>query len=328
MPYITEQLVAALEPKDKDYFIWDSNIKGFGVKVTPLGRKTFVFQWKNAGKNGGTKRRKIGLHSEISVKAARHLARNAKDQASASFSIAEHVSDLTTSNYERRQGKASADNTVDPLIIEDPEKVEDALVKYFSEHAGTRNRIMAAASKILIEKGFDTSIDLIAIEANLSRYTVYNYFSNKEELVKAVINEVSKSIFEINIPKLDLNHDPYESLLFYAKEFRKIAQSERFRQVYILAMNARNDDHLAIIRYAADLAQKRILRNLELYISSQMKRKVFKKKNAIWLAEQFISAVEGNERPRIMFGLPVKSQEEANGYLECLVENFVAGLLV
>lgn len=328
MPHITEQLVAALEPRDKDYFIWDTKIKGFGVKVTPLGRKTFVFQWHNSRDKGGTKRRKIGLHSEISVKAARHLAKNAKDQALASFSIADHISDLNANNHERYQGKAPADNAVDPLIIEDPEKVEDALVKYFSEHAGTRNRIMAAASRVLIERGFDTSIDIIAIEANLSRYTVYNYFSNKDELIKAVINEVSKSIFEINIPKLDLDIDPHESLLFYAKEFRKIAQSERFRQVYILAMNARNDDHLAIIRYAADLAQKRILKNLEIYISSQMKRKIFKKKNAGWLAEQFISAVEGNERPRIMFGLPVKSSEEASEYLECLVENFVAGLLV
>ena len=121
---------------------------------------------------------------------------------------------------------------------------------------------------------------------------------------------------------------PHEALLFYAKEFRKIAQSERFRHVYILAITARNDDHLALVRYAADLGQKRILKNLETYISSQMRRKVFKKKNATWLAEQFISAVEGNDRPRIMFGLTIKSQAEADEYLECLVENFLSGLMV
>ena len=36
---ITKNLVDRVEPDGKDQFIWDTEIKGFGLKVTPAGSK-------------------------------------------------------------------------------------------------------------------------------------------------------------------------------------------------------------------------------------------------------------------------------------------------
>ena len=37
MPKLTKRAVDALQPKEKDYFVWDSEIIGFGLRVMCSG---------------------------------------------------------------------------------------------------------------------------------------------------------------------------------------------------------------------------------------------------------------------------------------------------
>jgi hypothetical protein len=37
---ITKRLVDAAQPRDRLYRVWDAELKGFGLKVTPAGAKT------------------------------------------------------------------------------------------------------------------------------------------------------------------------------------------------------------------------------------------------------------------------------------------------
>ena len=57
---ITKRVVDAAHPKEKDRFLWDSELKGFGLKVTPKGKKTYLVQYRL--KAGSTKRFTIGPH--------------------------------------------------------------------------------------------------------------------------------------------------------------------------------------------------------------------------------------------------------------------------
>lgn len=57
---ITKRTVDATFPTDKDNFIWDNELKGFGLKVTPKGKKTYLVQYRLNG--GATKRFTIGPH--------------------------------------------------------------------------------------------------------------------------------------------------------------------------------------------------------------------------------------------------------------------------
>lgn len=46
MPKITKRLIDAIEPIHKDQFVWDDLLPGYGLKVTPSGRKVFIVQYR------------------------------------------------------------------------------------------------------------------------------------------------------------------------------------------------------------------------------------------------------------------------------------------
>lgn len=71
---LTAKTVSAARSATKPYFLWDPDLKGFGLKVFPSGTKTFVVQYR-APSDGKTKRRAIGkFESPWSPKAARDEA--------------------------------------------------------------------------------------------------------------------------------------------------------------------------------------------------------------------------------------------------------------
>lgn len=72
MVKLTKRAVDGLAPGDKDYFEWDDELPGFGVRVWPTGRKTYVAQYR-AGRQ--TRRFKIGVHGPLTVEEARREAK-------------------------------------------------------------------------------------------------------------------------------------------------------------------------------------------------------------------------------------------------------------
>jgi len=46
MPNITKRFIDSLQGEERDKFYFDSSISGFGVKVTPKGRKSFICQYR------------------------------------------------------------------------------------------------------------------------------------------------------------------------------------------------------------------------------------------------------------------------------------------
>lgn len=56
---ITKRMVGDLKAGDKDRFVWDNELIGFGVRVSPKGLITYVYQYFMDGR---TRRFKIGTH--------------------------------------------------------------------------------------------------------------------------------------------------------------------------------------------------------------------------------------------------------------------------
>lgn len=69
---LTKRLIDSLEPKNKDYIIWDEIIKGFAIKVTPMGRKTYFLKYTNLEKQ--QRKPSIGTHGSITCEQARKIA--------------------------------------------------------------------------------------------------------------------------------------------------------------------------------------------------------------------------------------------------------------
>ena len=74
MSRLTKRTVDALaKPAEGQDFLWDGEIRGFGVRVVPSGLKTFVVQYRNT--EGKSRRIKIGRFGIMTVEEARELAK-------------------------------------------------------------------------------------------------------------------------------------------------------------------------------------------------------------------------------------------------------------
>src|SRR3954471_21206182 len=60
MPKLTKRLVDVIAPSDADAFLWEAEVKGVGLKVSPTGHKTYVLQYRN--EEGRSRRYSIGPH--------------------------------------------------------------------------------------------------------------------------------------------------------------------------------------------------------------------------------------------------------------------------
>lgn len=73
---ITKRVVDALQPGGRDSYLWDGELKGFGIKTTPAGVKTYLVQYRLGGRSGRARRVTIGRHgSPWTPEAARKEAK-------------------------------------------------------------------------------------------------------------------------------------------------------------------------------------------------------------------------------------------------------------
>jgi hypothetical protein len=71
---LTAKGLMALAPQKNRVDYWDESLAGFGVRVTPDGRKTFCVMYRHAGRK---RRHTLGTHPPLSLADARDLARAA-----------------------------------------------------------------------------------------------------------------------------------------------------------------------------------------------------------------------------------------------------------
>ncbi len=69
---LTKRSVEGLEITDSDYLIWDQDVRGFGVRIYPSGKKTYLVQYR-AGRR--TRRVTIGQHGVLTSDQARTEAK-------------------------------------------------------------------------------------------------------------------------------------------------------------------------------------------------------------------------------------------------------------
>lgn len=72
MPKLTKRVVDGLKPDIKERLYLDDELKGFGLRIAPTGRKTFVVQYRAGGR---VRRVKIGRMGAVTPEQARNQAR-------------------------------------------------------------------------------------------------------------------------------------------------------------------------------------------------------------------------------------------------------------
>lgn len=72
MAKLTKRVVDAAESRRSDYVIWDDELPGFGLRVFASGRRSYVIQYRQAGRS---RRYTIGLHGVWTPELARQEAK-------------------------------------------------------------------------------------------------------------------------------------------------------------------------------------------------------------------------------------------------------------
>lgn len=93
---ITKSVIDGAKIKSTDWFIWDRDLKGFGLKVSKGGRKTYVCQYRTSGgRSSDTRRLTLGVHgSPWTVDTARSEARKILGRAANGEDPAKEKQDL------------------------------------------------------------------------------------------------------------------------------------------------------------------------------------------------------------------------------------------
>ena len=72
MAKLTKRTVDAATVREKDYFIWDDELPGFGLRIFASGKRSYLIQYRAAGR---TRRFTIGLHGVWTAETARQEAK-------------------------------------------------------------------------------------------------------------------------------------------------------------------------------------------------------------------------------------------------------------
>ncbi len=71
---LTKQVIDALVPRHADYVEWCGKLPGFGCRVRPSGRKSFITQYRVGGRKTTTRKVTIGAYGKLTVEQAREEA--------------------------------------------------------------------------------------------------------------------------------------------------------------------------------------------------------------------------------------------------------------
>ena len=59
---ISKRSIDVLRPNASNQFLWDTDLKGFGAKITPAGAISYVLQFRMGGREASTRRYTISTH--------------------------------------------------------------------------------------------------------------------------------------------------------------------------------------------------------------------------------------------------------------------------
>jgi DNA-binding MarR family transcriptional regulator len=115
---ISRTSVRALEAGTRDRFLWDTELSGFGLKVTPSGKRVYIYQYRAGGRAEPTRRVTLGSDEDgLTASAARGRAaeiaqtlKNGRDSQAAAASPppgADHARSIET--WQIRLGFLTAD---------------------------------------------------------------------------------------------------------------------------------------------------------------------------------------------------------------------------
>jgi len=184
-----------------------------------------------------------------------------------------------------------------------------------------RNNFVALAREIFAKYGFSkTNINDIALAGGRGKSTLYYYFTNKEDIFKAVIESELVDLRENIIQEVKLAKDPQSKIKAYV--LTRINFLTRYKNLYAAIRESSKSrfSYGENIRQKFDLMEVQLLTNI---LIDGVKKGIFKIKEPEFAATGFIGALRG-----VQFHL--LSPDKKKGFdktLDSLLEILLFGLI-
>lgn len=185
-----------------------------------------------------------------------------------------------------------------------------------------RQSILVAASHLFLSNGFDgVSMDQIAIEARVSKQTVYSHFGSKEELFSAIIefkcaiHELTDSLFDVNRPVRDVLQD-------LAEHFIDLLMSDEAIGIFrVCIADAAKRANIAELFWKA--GPQRLTRRFREYLEEQNQQGKIHIEDPHFAAQQFLYMTKAEAYLQKVLGQPGDHNlQELPAYLDSCVKVF------
>ena len=168
---LTKRAVEGIVPSDRDVIVWDTGLHGFGCKVTPKGRRSYLLYYRTV--EGQQRKPALGTHGAITCEQAREIARamlaevavggdpQAKERAKRSAPTVAELADRFLREHaatKKRSSSARMDNAnlrlhvlpaLGRLKVQDVSRADIAQLHHgMRSIPGAANRVLALLSKM------------------------------------------------------------------------------------------------------------------------------------------------------------------------------------
>lgn len=236
---LSKAIVDALPPSTKDVVYWDENLPGFGVKVTPKGRKVFIALYRTGGAGSRLRKYTIGPYGRVTLHGARAEAQKV-------FAARLEGRDPAT---EKREGKRRL--TLD--------KIEDVVESYDNQRLAanrSRREIKRLLERVVVEAWRGRSVheiskrDVSDLMADAERRGT-PYATNK-------LGKVLRAFFRWCVGRGILDRSPFEGISLPFKEVsRDRVLSDAELVSVIRAARQIGDSYCGIVELLALTGQRR-----------------------------------------------------------------------
>ncbi len=170
--------------------------------------------------------------------------------------------------------------------------------------------MLAAGRRIFLRHGYrDSSMDVIAREAGVSKRTLYAHFESKESLFVAIMQEAGEQMVA-PISRGDPNADVEATLTELAKQFVGLALSPWVNALHrvVVAESMRFPE---IGRLYYRVARKKLWDVIAEYLEEQARRGNLRIERPRLAAEQFCAILSGHPHVRLQLGVDRKRSAKA-----------------
>jgi integrase len=191
---ITKRSVDAAKPGTKDSFLWDDDIPGFGLKITPAGGKIYLFQYRLAAPGTAEfttpRRYTIGKHGKLTPDQARKEAKRLASLVEQGIDPRQRELDEVAANDEAARRAIEQARLDGELAFEN---VAARWLDHYENEKGRRPRTVDQARRIIKTRlepalkgkplplitrtDIQAIIDTIPIKHRAGRLAVYAYAS-------------------------------------------------------------------------------------------------------------------------------------------------------